>query len=101
MVCWEGSCCLEVGVQVFLSLSFKFALEHQLPSIYPVIIQHLVHGRYTNEMVRVLVFVALMFSRGVRWLAIFYLCYFNTEKYGVQYNCLVFFITNYHMERLQ
>lgn len=45
---------------VFLSLSFKFSVEHRLPSIYPVIIQHLVHGRYTNEMVRVPVFVVLM-----------------------------------------
>ena len=38
---------------------------------------------------------------GVKQSRIFYLCYFNPEKYGVQYNCFVFFITNYCMERLQ
>lgn len=45
---------------VFLSLSFKFSLELWLPSIYPVIIQHLIHGRYTDETVRVPVFMMLM-----------------------------------------
>ena len=58
---WEGSCCLEVGVQQFFSIYLSNSHWYiDYPSVYQGITQHLLYATYMNKVVKVPVFVGLM-----------------------------------------